>query len=697
MTISNDYFSRLTRYSDTTFPVSSLLDQTGSPDNMVALRHDIDHDLDIALDFAFEEHKRGYRATYFLLHDHDYCNDDLFVDKVLQIQDYGHEVGLHLNVLAGWASERFENPSQHLLDWLTVLRDAGVSISGCATHGDRRCYELNVINYWYFKEQFVDKADYLPKSPEGIIGLDKQNLIPYPERPKLVRADGTELNLWEASMKDFGLSYEAVDIPCHYWSDTGKDWHRTGDPLGHDLCTGKHQILMHPVHWLGKPRQIFFLSAARSGSKWTAKMVEQVSSADIRHEWTLNHRKLNGKEVQEKFTTLDSVGLKKKNFLARDLICHSFSVHKRKKRNQIEFNVYLADYTEEVKSIFPNAEFFGLIRSGRDVIPSLLLRKWYATPKSIRYPVDSRFQYLNQFQKSCMYWHDANEKMLLHAKTVFKLEDISSSRECFANFLKCIDFPVHKRLVSRLDFSPLDSSSTDKIKKYKIFNRRYQNDFIQICSGMMKHFNYENVSQEKDKKRNILENFQRTLSYKIRHIIQSLYYRNKDNPEFQTDLLEGCFSMSRNLLSTKKNNMRVFSLDRQDSPPPCWILFDSSGHSTWSCISDISGMNIQDDDLMIHGKIEFQNKGYICARLFYLEYNEKGRLVYNKLLAFLSQDWRGRFSEKVPCSSGTRFCIGIHITDFGSSSNPMLVLKRCDLKLARIPSHYSFSTCPYEN
>jgi len=36
--------------------------------NWIALRHDLDHDLDLALELAHHEHAMGIRATYFLLH-----------------------------------------------------------------------------------------------------------------------------------------------------------------------------------------------------------------------------------------------------------------------------------------------------------------------------------------------------------------------------------------------------------------------------------------------------------------------------------------------------------------------------------------------------------------------------------------------------------------------------------------------------
>ncbi|MEE9131736.1 MAG: hypothetical protein V3T84_17105, partial [Phycisphaerales bacterium] len=89
MTIKDDYF----RYLDhigTSVPMREL---SAHPEwsDAIALRHDIDHDLDLALEMAHHEHERGIRATYFLLHTCDYWNDPRFAVKCAQLEAYGHE------------------------------------------------------------------------------------------------------------------------------------------------------------------------------------------------------------------------------------------------------------------------------------------------------------------------------------------------------------------------------------------------------------------------------------------------------------------------------------------------------------------------------------------------------------------------------------------------------------------------------
>src|SRR5205085_4117064 len=61
----------------------------------VALRHDVDSRLDSALELAGVEHDRGLRATYFVLHTAPYWDDAELVPKLRGLQELGHEVGFH--------------------------------------------------------------------------------------------------------------------------------------------------------------------------------------------------------------------------------------------------------------------------------------------------------------------------------------------------------------------------------------------------------------------------------------------------------------------------------------------------------------------------------------------------------------------------------------------------------------------------
>lgn len=65
----------------------------------VIMRHDVDNSLDKAVDFARIEQKEGISSTYFILLSTDFYNiaSKSSMEKVRQIIDCGHEIGLHFD------------------------------------------------------------------------------------------------------------------------------------------------------------------------------------------------------------------------------------------------------------------------------------------------------------------------------------------------------------------------------------------------------------------------------------------------------------------------------------------------------------------------------------------------------------------------------------------------------------------------
>lgn len=150
MSISSDYF----RYLDHFGPVTTFREMAADParKNVIALRHDVDHDLDVALEMSYWEHRRGQHATYFVLDTAPYWNAGDFVDKCRQLVEFGHEVGLHLNSLCKWVRGTVNDVQQDLETSLERLRSVGIVIDSISTHGDRLCYERQFINYWCFQD-----------------------------------------------------------------------------------------------------------------------------------------------------------------------------------------------------------------------------------------------------------------------------------------------------------------------------------------------------------------------------------------------------------------------------------------------------------------------------------------------------------------------------------------------------------------
>jgi hypothetical protein len=192
---------------------------TGAGD--LALRHDVDSRLESALEVARLEARRGLRATYFLLHTAPYCAEPDFLLRARELQDLGHEVGFH-NDLVTAARVHGRDPRAVLEEALARLRGAGLEIVGTAAHGSPWCHRLGFHNNYVFA------------------GWDE----PRPGYPNL----GVPQKL---DPHEFGLEYEAYHVPRDaYFSDSTFVGGRRRHPASLRLRMGHRAIvLVHPDHW----------------------------------------------------------------------------------------------------------------------------------------------------------------------------------------------------------------------------------------------------------------------------------------------------------------------------------------------------------------------------------------------------------------------------------------------------------------
>jgi len=213
------------------------------PDRVIALRHDMDHDVENSVRFAEWEARNGFRATYEVLHTDWYYRRGTsgepshFVLRALdRIAALGHEVALHNNAITA-ALLLDRDPFALLEEELAHLRRHGHEIVGTVAHGDRLCRELGFNN----SELFVECPD-----PEG-----------RDPRREIVRVDPvtgrrTAVRLAPVPMANFGLTHEAMVFGnVRYLSDTGGRWHRPFADVAaaYEREGGFLQVLAHPVWW----------------------------------------------------------------------------------------------------------------------------------------------------------------------------------------------------------------------------------------------------------------------------------------------------------------------------------------------------------------------------------------------------------------------------------------------------------------
>ncbi len=451
---SNPVFRRYLEHFGPTVPVRDLVERPGVA-NVVALRHDIDYDLDVALELAYWEHAAGCRASYYVLHGAPYWDDPLLIEKCLQLQDYGHEVGLHLNLLTEWHRGEIDDVEAELGRLLDRFRAAGVTITGVAAHGDKACYDEGFTNYWPFAElrPANPAASEARVTAEGTIARENDRAIVYPpDRHALVRGDGQAFPYWSIALARHGLDYEASRVPAeHYFSDSGGTWKRTPDPLSEPFDRGRRLVLMHPLYWRGSQRHYYFLSTARSGSKWLARFLDEATSLTARHEFSLNHRIVEGAPVADKHTGAGFTDLLAAPAQAKALIAEARNWSEGLLTDYAEANVYLERFLE----VLPKGEGTMLVHLHREpqaVVRSLIERGWYNVPFDDRHPpvAINGWNEMSQLEQACWYVRDTSLRLAAATGKRLVFERMVKDLGYLTRFLLELGIPVHPRLAARV-------------------------------------------------------------------------------------------------------------------------------------------------------------------------------------------------------------------------------------------------------
>ena len=466
----------------------------------IFLRHDVDHDLDLALEMAYWERELGHRSTYFILPTAPYAADARLPAKLRQIQAFGHEVGVHLNFLASWARGEIESVEQAARSLLAQWRAAGLEIAGSAAHGDRACYEFGFINYWMFRELRPEDPARRESglSPEGVPDPEPARAIRYPESHQLRRADGALFPLWSVSMQALGLRYHATHLPMdRYYSDSGGRWTRTASPFEADLTRGSHQILMHPEYYRGEPKRVFVVSTARSGSKWLASIAEAATPCRAVHEFTLNHRMDGDELVAEKRTHAGFTALQRDARAAAGLILQARNyVDSLATQDFLECNVYLTHFLPQLRVAFPEAAIVELHRHPKDVVRSLLNREWYDTPEDDRHPAadDPRWESASQLERACLYVVAGHELASRFAQQRVALERLSASPDALRELFASLGLAFYPLLAEPIFATRINANTQAAVPEYEAWAPADQDAFARICGPLLAELGYEGGS-----------------------------------------------------------------------------------------------------------------------------------------------------------------------------------------------------------
>lgn len=636
MALLSTYFDYLAHFETTV----TLVEHQSSSGPEIALRHDIDHCIDTALEMAFWESENNLRASYFILNTAPYRDDPQLMEKCLQLQKFGHEVGIHTNSITKWFKTG-KDPFEDVRDQVTRFRNSGIDIYGTSAHGDRNCYEENYINYWIFNglkpENIIEREACL--NAEGIFEPDIRKRIKYPESHQLIRADGLTLELWENDEKKLGLIYEASHIKSDlYFTDSGGTWKRSPDPIKQDLRNKRVQVLIHPIHWRAPRKIYFFMSTARSGSKWLSKVLDEGSSCSSVHEYTLNHytENLTHEPVEEKMTGERLYELLNDSNKIEKALEHTRNIVDTQENDFAEVNVYLPLVIDHFLNKFPDANVVHLHRNPVEVVRSIMNRGWYDTPNDPRHPANlyDGWDSFSPFKKCCCYVRFVNQVLIEKCQNRLSFEKMTTDSEYLKEQLKSIGIAFYPHLNKGLMDKKINTNNLDYFPDYNQWDSLCMNIYedmltkVNQCLGYepeLNHARCDELTKKVPLKVRLLTWVSSKLNQNLMH--EALKSKNIFNMTSSKCILSQCFAENAEVIDDQ-SGINITSLDTNTHS----LLYLNGGR--WRKLTKGSGWCLLQNGYYTLNIASNIPEG-IKASVFCLYYNKNKKFVHKRALGTL--------------------------------------------------------------
>ena len=218
----------------------------------VVLKHDVEHNIDLALTLGELESKLGICSTYYFQFDVAISSPE----KVLKLKDLGHDIGYHYDVLDANNGD-YKAATEEFASHLKAFSDIGIIIKTVCPHGN----PIKNRSGWTSNKDFFRNSMVRDRFPNIIDIVVDSNLIFPPYH-------------WYVSDAGYGF--------MHIGDVSNNDREATLDKnisMPDDLPLGTQTILIstHPHRWMDSKlkfllkRGIFFLS--RKLARFLSKII----------------------------------------------------------------------------------------------------------------------------------------------------------------------------------------------------------------------------------------------------------------------------------------------------------------------------------------------------------------------------------------------------------------------------------------
>ena len=245
--------------------------------------------------------------------------------------------------------------------------------------------------------------------------------------------------------------------------------------------------------WANKWKFFFILALGRSGTAFTANLLNNPQGVHVFHEpafedFFASLRAFYNPQHAERYMP----GFRKKEIYLR-------------MRNTTpgiygEVNSALRRHVEGIKRSFPGAALVYLVRDGRDVVRSMMSRRTMTIKDPFTFrihppktdPWISEWNKFDRFARICWFWETENSYLRRKVGNPVQFEKILSNYDYFFNgVLKPCGINVDRKIWETTVLSPRNTTQQFKMSKWDDWTSEQRRIFVRICGDEMENCGYK--------------------------------------------------------------------------------------------------------------------------------------------------------------------------------------------------------------